>query len=75
MASNVRRPSKHISAKQLPEIWARIKNGEFLNRIAAHFDVNPGRIAEIKKGKLLRTESQQLGFLPKDDSDPQLGLF
>jgi hypothetical protein len=25
--------------------------GEFLNRIAADFDVNPGRIVEIKKGR------------------------
>ena len=25
--------------------------GEFLNRIAADFDVNPGRISEIKTGK------------------------
>ena len=29
-------------------IWVRIFRGEFLNRIAADYDVNPGRVAEIK---------------------------
>lgn len=31
------------------EIWDRLFRGEFQNRIAADYDVNPGRIAEIKK--------------------------
>lgn len=36
----------------VPTIKKRIMSGEFLNRIAADYDVNPGRISEIKTGKL-----------------------
>lgn len=32
----------------VPAIKKRILAGEFLNRIAADYDVNPGRISEIK---------------------------
>lgn len=32
-------------------IKRRILGGEFLNRIASDFDVNPGRISEIKIGR------------------------
>lgn len=45
-----RAPSYRISPKDVPIIKKRIRMGEFLNRIAADYDVNPGRIAEIKKG-------------------------
>ncbi|WP_439574171.1 hypothetical protein [Phreatobacter sp.] len=31
-------------------IKKRIREGEFLNRIAADYDVNPGRVSEIKNG-------------------------
>jgi len=36
---------------QVAIIKKRIAEGEFLNRIAADYDVNPGRISEIKTGK------------------------
>lgn len=45
-----RRPSKRIDPRDVPVIKKRILMGEFLNRIAADFDVNPGRISEIKSG-------------------------
>jgi hypothetical protein len=45
-----RGPSYRIQASDVPNIKKRIRQGEFLNRIAADYDVNPGRIAEIKKG-------------------------
>lgn len=32
------------------DIWARYWNGEFQHRIAAEFDVNPGRVNEVLKG-------------------------
>jgi len=32
----------------------RSEPGEFLHRIAADYDVNPGRICEIKKGYRFR---------------------
>ncbi|WP_372000920.1 hypothetical protein P7L68_19580 [Tistrella mobilis] len=44
-------PSRKISSSDVPLIKRRILNGEFLNRIAADYDVNPGRISEIKTGK------------------------
>jgi hypothetical protein len=45
-----RRPSYRIKPTDVPIIKKRIRQGDFLNRIAADYDVNPGRIAEIKKG-------------------------
>ncbi|MXN67315.1 hypothetical protein GR183_20605 [Stappia sp. GBMRC 2046] len=46
----VRAPSRKILPEWVPEIKKRILQGEFLNRIAADYDVNPGRISEIKAG-------------------------
>lgn len=47
---SVRKPSPRLTFEDAVRIWPRILAGEFLNRIAADEDVNPGRIAEIKKG-------------------------
>jgi hypothetical protein len=47
--SKTRTPSRRLTFADAVEIWFRIWSGEFLNRIAADYDVNPGRIAEIKK--------------------------
>ena len=47
-----RQPSRRLSFDDAVEIHRRIRRGEFVNRIAAHFDVNPGRVSEIKKGVL-----------------------
>jgi hypothetical protein len=46
-----RKPSPQIEPTWVPAIKRRILHGEFLNRIAADYDVNPGRISEIKKGR------------------------
>jgi hypothetical protein len=46
-----RSPSRQLTADDAAIIKYRILTGEFLNRIAADFDVNPGRISEIKTGK------------------------
>lgn len=49
--SGIRRaPSYRIKPTDVPVIKKRILMGEFLHRIAADYDVNPGRIAEIKTG-------------------------
>lgn len=48
--SIMRKPSYQIQPDDVPFIKRRILEGEFLNRIAADYDVNPGRISEIKKG-------------------------
>jgi len=49
--SGSRNPSRNLTANDAAIIKNRILRGEFLNRIAADFDVNPGRISEIKTGK------------------------
>ncbi|SEH31736.1 hypothetical protein [Magnetospirillum fulvum] len=49
--SSKRKPSYKIRPTDVPNIKKRIREGDFLNRIAADYDVNPGRIAEIKTGK------------------------
>ncbi len=49
--SGTRRPSRSIDPRDVPIIKTRIQQGEFLNRIAADYDVNPGRISEIKTGQ------------------------
>lgn len=50
MRSN-RMPSRRIHPSDIPSIKKRIYAGEFLHRIAADYDVNPGRISEIKTGR------------------------
>lgn len=49
--SGARQPSRRVNPLDVPIIKNRILQGEFLNRIAADYDVNPGRISEIKTGK------------------------
>jgi predicted XRE-type DNA-binding protein len=44
-------PSYRLTFNDAVTVWLRYWNGEFQNRIAAVFDVNPGRINEIIKGK------------------------
>lgn len=50
LGGNRREPSYRIKPSDVPIIKKRIAIGDFLNRIAADYDVNPGRISEIKKG-------------------------
>lgn len=51
MTISNRKPSTKLVYKDAVEIQKRIRRGEYLNRIAADYDVNPGRISEIKTGK------------------------
>lgn len=46
-----RSPSHRLTFEDAVTIWLRYWNGEFQNRIAAMFDVNPGRVNEVIKGK------------------------
>lgn len=46
-----RRPSRRLTEADAIMILKRLALGEFQNRIAADFDVNPGRISEIKTGQ------------------------
>jgi hypothetical protein len=43
-------PSRQLAFEDAVNIWLRYWNGEFQHRIAASFDVNPGRISEVIKG-------------------------
>ena len=52
MSALGRRPSRRLSFEDAVTIWFRHWEGEFQNRIAAHFDVNPGRVNEVLKQHL-----------------------
>ncbi|HEX2752125.1 MAG TPA: hypothetical protein VHP34_03275 [Alphaproteobacteria bacterium] len=46
-----RRPSAKLKPQDIIKIRQLLADGVFQNRIAAMYDVNPGRISEIKTGK------------------------
>lgn len=46
-----RKPSRSLNRQDVATIKKLLNEGWFQNRIAAVFDVNPGRISEIKTGK------------------------
>ena len=52
MMSPIRRPSYRLSFDDAVSIWLRHWRGEFQNRIAASFDVNPGRVNEVLKQRV-----------------------
>jgi hypothetical protein len=45
-------PSYKLTFEDAVMIWLRHWNGEFQNRIAASYDVNPGRVNEVLKGRV-----------------------
>jgi hypothetical protein len=47
-----RRPSRRLTFDDAVAIWHRLLSGELQSRIAAEYDVNQGRVAEIKKGRM-----------------------
>jgi len=47
----LRRPSRRLTFDDAVDIQRRLRRGEYQHRIAARFGVNPGRVAEIKKGE------------------------
>ncbi len=52
MDEHIRRPSGQLTEEDAVTILGRLLRGEYQNRVAADYDVNPGRVAEIKSGKL-----------------------
>lgn len=42
---------RDLSPEDISIIKARLRRGEFQHRIAADYDLNPGRISEINTGK------------------------
>ena len=45
-------PSHTLTFEEAVEVQKMIKDGIIQSRIAAHFDVNGGRISEVNNGKL-----------------------
>ena len=45
-------PSHRLTFEEAVEVHKMIRVGIIQSRIAAHFDVNGGRIAEVNTGKL-----------------------
>lgn len=42
-------PSYRLTFDDAVDVWLRYWGGEFQNRIAAYYDVNPGRVNEVLK--------------------------
>lgn len=45
------KPSKPVTRLMAQQFHTLRKRGWFVNRIAAEFDVNPGRVSEVLNGK------------------------
>lgn len=51
-ANNKRKPSHRLTFNDAVHVWKLHWSGEYQNRIAAQFDVNPGRVNEVLHHKL-----------------------
>lgn len=49
MPRTITSPSYRLTFDDAVDIWIRHWNGEFQNRIAAFYDVNPARVNEVLK--------------------------
>ncbi len=52
MAHYYNKPSYRLTFEDAIQIHLMLLDGWFNNRIAAHFDVNPGRVCDVKYGRL-----------------------
>lgn len=63
-------PSRRLTFEDAIEIWLLIFQGWIVSRIAARFDVNQGRISEIRTGKHHPgSREAAVERLTKDDPD------
>jgi hypothetical protein len=46
----MRTPRYRLTFDDAVDVWLRHWNGEYQDRIAASYDVNPGRVNEVIKG-------------------------
>ena len=51
MKNTPQKPSYSLTFDDAVVVWLRHWNHEFQNRIAAFFDVNPGRVNDVLSGK------------------------
>lgn len=49
MTEQTRRTVRHLTFEEAVQVWPRFWRGEYQDRIAASFDVNPGRVNEVIK--------------------------
>ncbi len=61
MPNEKRQPSCRLTLADAITVWQRHWAGEFQHRIAATFDVNPGRVNDVLKGRL-HPESRDLAL-------------
>lgn len=59
MGKTLRKPSSKLTFDDAVEIQFRLITGEIQSRIAADFDVNIGRISEIKSGQKFEGSEQK----------------
>lgn len=52
MLTRTRRPSRRLTPDDAVQVWLRHWRGEYQHRIAADYDVNPGRVNDVLKGRL-----------------------
>ena len=50
--NSTRMPCHHLTFEEAVAVQLRLMRGEFYSRIARDFDVNQGRIADVKFGRL-----------------------
>lgn len=43
--------AKHLTAQDIADIKARLRQGEYQHHIAAYYGLNQGRVSEINTGK------------------------
>lgn len=43
--------AKHLTARDIADIKARLRQGEYQHHIAADYGLNQGRVSEINTGK------------------------
>ncbi|PHR61266.1 MAG: hypothetical protein COA43_04630 [Robiginitomaculum sp.] len=55
---NYGQPSRQLTIEDAVQVWVMLRRGWLQSRIAAHFDVNSGRISEIKTGRRFPEASQ-----------------
>lgn len=52
MLTRKRTPSYRLTFEDAVTVQLRLMDGEFYSRIAADFDVNQGRVADVRFGRL-----------------------
>jgi hypothetical protein len=52
MSNDNNPPSYKLTFEDAIQVWRRHRAGEYQNRIAASFDVNPGRVNDVLKERI-----------------------